>query len=412
MSSNLQNTSDDLSLRSGGGDRTTKFAGDIPEYVEGAAEAIYTALHTFLRYDRIPNPTGGPDVPWVAEIRIPAVKETNPKTGKVYTNVEAAWFDTTSIEDIAAELASHWCAPPHLLGPYDKYADGGVYWTINPITPAYLENYGSRLQRRRTGTARDVDIIARYWLPIDADAVRRDTVTGAPLSVVSSTDTEKANIARLIAQVRDYLVGDLGWPEPVQVDTGNGFADFYALPGLTLPRCPDPDNPGCLKYDATADTLIRDVIHTLSYKFSNELGSIDDAVFNSSRIMKVPGTIARKGLSSPDRPHRASKIIYTPPTIISVTIEQLQLVADQLAKTPVISQPGSKTTPLELSLTDNGRAPSKPKGTGGPRGAGGPVEPRDEPERARRLQRAKAYVTTADPAVSGQHGHDTTFRTL
>jgi hypothetical protein len=88
---------------------------------------------------------------------------------------------------------------------------------------------------------------------------------------------------------------NLGWPEPVQVDTGNGYADFYALPGLTVPRCPDPDNPGCTKYDVVADTLIRDVIHALSYKFTNELGSIDDAVFNPSRVMKVPGTQGFEG---------------------------------------------------------------------------------------------------------------------
>src|SRR5512135_3710355 len=231
MSGNVQNTSD--------GDGVfpiTKFAGDIPEYVEIAAESIYTALHSFLRYDTIPNPAG-PPIPWVAEVRIPVAKEINFKTGKIYTNVEAAWFDKPGIEDIAVELASHWCQPPHLLDSHDKYAEGGIYWTINPVSPAYLENYGSRLQRRRTGTTRDVDIVARYWLPIDADAIRRDQITGAPLSVVSSTDAEKANIARLIAQVRDWLVGDIGWPEPVQVDTGNGFADFYALPGLTLPRC-------------------------------------------------------------------------------------------------------------------------------------------------------------------------------
>ena len=119
--------------------------------------------------------------------------ETNPKTWEVYTNVEAAWFDTTGIDDIAAELASRWCQPPE-LGNYDKYAEGGIYWCINPITPAYLENYGSTLQRRKTGTARDADVIARYWLPIDADALRKDTITGAALSVVSSTNAEKASI--------------------------------------------------------------------------------------------------------------------------------------------------------------------------------------------------------------------------
>ena len=213
---------------------------NLPEYVEAAAREIHDALHTFLLTPTILNPNGGPPLPWVSEIRIPAAKETNPKTGKVYTNVEAAWFDTDGIDDIAAELASRWCQPPELLGQYDKYAEGGIYWCINPITPAYLENYGSTLQRRKTGTARDVDVIARYWLPIDADALRKDTITGAPLSVVSSTNAEKASIARLIAQVRDWLVGTLGWPEPVRVDTGNGYADYYALPGIPIPRCPRP----------------------------------------------------------------------------------------------------------------------------------------------------------------------------
>ena len=55
-------------------------------------------------------------------------------------------------------------------------------------------------------------MIARYWLPIDADALRKDTITGAPLSVVSSTNAEKASIARLIAIVRDWLV--VPWAGP------------------------------------------------------------------------------------------------------------------------------------------------------------------------------------------------------
>ena len=59
----------------------------------------------------------------------------------------------------------------------------------------------------------------------------------------------------------------LGWPEPVRVDTGNGYADYYALPGIPIPRCPDPKNPGCLMHDAQQDTLIRDVIHAISHKF-------------------------------------------------------------------------------------------------------------------------------------------------
>ena len=93
---------------------------DIPEHVDVAADEIIAALNTFLRHARVPNPAGGPDLPWVSEIRIPAATETNPKTGKTYTNVEAAWFDRTGIEDIAIELASQWCQPPDRLRGYPE----------------------------------------------------------------------------------------------------------------------------------------------------------------------------------------------------------------------------------------------------------------------------------------------------
>src|SRR5512135_2461319 len=87
----------------------SKFAGSIPGYIETAACEIYEALHTFLRSETIPNPAGGPDLPWTAEIRIPVAREINPKTGETYTSVEAAWFDKPGIDDIAAELNS---SPP------------------------------------------------------------------------------------------------------------------------------------------------------------------------------------------------------------------------------------------------------------------------------------------------------------
>src|SRR5512135_3941792 len=77
------------------------------------------------------------------------------------------------------------------LGPYEKYAEG-IYWTINPVSPGHLANYGSKLERRKKGTTTDNDIVARYWLPLDADATRRDPVTGSSIKVVYSTDAEKA----------------------------------------------------------------------------------------------------------------------------------------------------------------------------------------------------------------------------
>ena len=75
----------------------------LPEYVEAAAYEIHTALSTFLRSRTIINPNGGDPLPWVSEIRIPGVIETNKKTGKIFDkNTESAWFDVDGIDDIAA----------------------------------------------------------------------------------------------------------------------------------------------------------------------------------------------------------------------------------------------------------------------------------------------------------------------
>src|SRR5512135_2305425 len=376
----------------------------IPEYIEAAACEIYEALHAFLRYDHIPNPNGGPDLPWVAEIRIPVVREINPKTGKTYEHVEATWFDKDHIDDLTAVLASHWCQPPGILGPYEKYAEG-IYWTINPVSPGHLENYGSQLERRKKGTTTDNDIVARYWLPLYADATRRDPVTGASIKVVSSTDDEKAKIAKLVAKTREYLVGDLGWPEPVQVDTGNGYADYYALPGLPIPRCPDPENLGCLKYDAAADTLVRDVIHAIAARFKNELGSIDDAVFNPSRVMKVPGTYARKVKHTSTRPHRASKLLHVPPTITPVTVEQLNRVLGPAHAAPNRGHAAPKRPATRRARPNGHRAGAgvtRPEG-GGQQGQAPGKSP---------LERAKGYIDKVPGAVSGNGGHQTTWEAL
>jgi len=404
----------------------------LPEHVEAAAYEIHTALSTFLRSSTIINPNGGDPLPWVSEIRIPAVIETNKKTGKIFDkNTESAWFTIDDIDNIAASIATDWCQPPEHLEPFDKYAQG-VYWCINPVTPSHLENYGSDLRARKTGSTRDVDIIARYWLPIDADAIRVDRITGAPLSVVSSTASEKANLCKLIAITLDWLCGTQGWPEPIIVDTGNGNALFYALHGLPIPRHPDPKNPGCLKYDEDNDTLIKDVLNSIAARYAadtntNILGRIDTTVYNPSRIMKIPGTIARKAKHSIARPHRASKILSIPESIVPVTLEQLHLVADMLPKgvsagTKVKTKTSSKTGPQKKRPgPHNKRTTESTEGEGTEntgKGTGGPVEPTSDRERARRIARAVSYFEQVPSAISGvynengQKGHDATIASL
>jgi hypothetical protein len=47
----------------------------------------------------------------------------------------------------------------------------------------------------------------------------------------------------------------------------------------------------------------------LSDKFDNEIVKIDTSVFNASRITKVVGTVARKGLESEGRPYRMARML-------------------------------------------------------------------------------------------------------
>jgi hypothetical protein len=50
--------------------------------------------------------------------------------------------------------------------------------------------------------------------------------------------------------------------------------------------------------------LIQTTLLNLAHHFDNDKVKIDTVVFNASRITKVLGTIARKGLASEDRPYR------------------------------------------------------------------------------------------------------------
>ena len=50
-------------------------------------------------------------------------------------------------------------------------------------------------------------------------------------------------------------------------------------------------------------------LHELARKFNNGIVAVDTVVYNASRISKVPGTIARKGLNTAERPHRMAVVL-------------------------------------------------------------------------------------------------------
>ena len=135
------------------------------------------------------------------------------------------------------------------------------------------------------GSAKDEDITARQLLLIDID---RSGDTKNPAS-----DIEVAAAETLSSEVQGYLKKH-GFPEPERVMSGNGVHLYYKLDFL-------PNNE-------QATQTIKTLLNHLASKFNNSIVEIDTTVFNASRITKMPGTIARKGIESEGRPYRMAKV--------------------------------------------------------------------------------------------------------
>ena len=126
-------------------------------------------------------------------------------------------------------------------------------------------------------------------------AVSRSTSTRSGRLEISSTDEEKVLASRLAWTVKVDL-HSLGWPEPVEADSGNGYHLNIAV---DLPA----DDGG----------LVERFLQALSAKYTTPAVKVDTSLFNPSRIIKLYGTWSRKGDSIPTRPHRLAMVISGPP---------------------------------------------------------------------------------------------------
>ena len=150
-----------------------------------------------------------------------------------------------------------------------------VYYVMNPIR----EDFDS-------GSVTDKDIECRDLLLIDIDKIGHKGE--------SSTDDELEAARLLSDEIASYLQSE-GWDEPIRMMSGNGYHLYYLL--SKLPN------------DAKTKALIEGVLHELADKFNNDIVAVDTVVFNASRITKVPGTIARKGPNTAERPHRMAVVL-------------------------------------------------------------------------------------------------------
>ncbi|UCC31261.1 MAG: DUF3987 domain-containing protein, partial [Phycisphaerales bacterium] len=184
----------------------------------------------------------------------------------------------------------------------------GIYVTMNPVVPALLARAANRIKSRARETTQDKDILRRHWLLIDVDPVRP---TG-----VSATDAELALALERGRTVADYLAS-VGWPAPILAMSGNGCHLLYRI-----------DLP------ADDDGLLKVVLTVLAERFSDATVTVDRSVHNPARIVKVIGTVSRKGddlrdvAGLEDRPHRRSEFIDVPERIAVVAETHLWNVAN------------------------------------------------------------------------------------
>ncbi len=174
----------------------------------------------------------------------------------------------------------------------------GTYVTLNRVNPSLLSRRANRIKMRlaRTDTTTsDAEITRRRWFPVDIDPVRP--------SGVSSSDSEHEAAFAMAERVALWL-GNLGFPEPVRADSGNGAHLLYRI---DLPN------------DAASLAMVKRGLAVLDAIFSDESATVDKANSNAGRIWKLYGTIARKGDNTAELPHRRSRIVSVPerPGVVS-----------------------------------------------------------------------------------------------
>jgi len=193
----------------------------------------------------------------------------------------------------------------------DHAGFAGVYVSINPIRPD-------------AKSASKATVVARRWLLLDIDPVRpKDT---------SATEEEKAAGALVVGQVVDYIIS-LGGPAPVIGSSGNGWHIYYRV---ELPN------------DAIAQQIIKAAIHGLADRFDSSEAKIDRATHDAPRIARVPGTWARKGADTSERPHRQACLLNVPEHIEILSLDLLQ----RLGAKPEQNGKAHEPTPWSVFVAD------------------------------------------------------------
>ena len=165
-----------------------------------------------------------------------------------------------------------------------------IFITMNPVDNAcYARKQHDKFVENVTPTTKDNEIACLHWFLIDLDPKR--------MSGVSSSDAELESAKARAREIYTFLQSR-GWQNPIVAMSGNGMHLVY-------------------RYNAENTTenvtLWETALKVLHEKFSDDKVDVDTTVYNPARICKLWGTLAQKGFSIPERPHRNAQILDATP---------------------------------------------------------------------------------------------------
>lgn len=276
----------------------------------------------------------------VFEVRILGIRNHNsPRATRNRT--ASGYFKVGEIATAVGQIAGYAAKKPK-----------GIYVTVNPVMPELLARTGNQILEAQSCTTTDSDVRCRRFLFVDVDARRR--------AGISATDEEQRSAFETAQRIR-LALNLAGFPDPLEVSSGNGWHLYYLI---DLPN--DPASTG----------LISDCLKALATAFDTEKASVDPQTFNAARIARVVNTFAAKGVSIDDRPHRIASFRPVERSLQSVSRDQLEWLANQYVPPSITS-----IDPCEADAATSHD-----------------IE-----------KRVRSYLETMDPAIEGQNGSNKMF---
>ena len=208
----------------------------------------------------------------------------------------------------------------------------GIYITANPVKPDVPMQKGittNQLYYHAPSRTKD-ELAKRRWFVMDIDPIRKPHT--------SATYRQKAATHWCKSSTVGILRREWRMPEPIMADSGNGYYLLYPT-----------DEPN----DAATASVFKNATKAIAEKCSiPDVANVDPDSHNASHLIKLFGTMARKGADTSETPHRFSHLSGVPKNLPIVTREQLEELANSAACTKKTPQTGKASTALANKVED------------------------------------------------------------